>query len=234
MTDQAISADAHVKSGRLSRAGIIQTALAHIDDTGLETLSMRSLANDLGVEAMSLYRYVHGRDDLLEGVTDVLIGDVTSDLSDDLTGHWQGFLQALAHKVRHVAVEHPKAFPLIATRPPEAPWLRPPLRSVKVVDSFLTALIGYGFTDGQTVAAYRAFSSFLIGQLLLESAVHGASVGPDIEETPAASSGEGHPDAPEISEVKRLQPLLAEDRSAEEFEASLEMLLDRLSRDFSQ
>jgi len=224
---------------RLSRDLIVQTALAQIDRAGAQGLSMRSLAQELGVEAMSLYRYVHGREDLLEGVVALLMGDLTANLDEQLSEHWQGFLQTVAHEVRRIAIEHPKAFPLVATRHPAAPWLRPPLRSIEVVDTFLSTLIAHGFNDAQAVDAYRSFSSFLLGQLLLESAVRGAETGP-VEEP----LDEGNADIPEgdgqitladtAPEVRRLRPLLSEDRSDEEFEVTLEVLLDRLNRDLSQ
>lgn len=238
MSSQAQSDETTSYSGRLSRQLIVRTALSQIDRTGTEGLSMRSLAKDLGVEAMSLYRYVHGREDLLEGVVDALMDGLTSRLDAELTEHWQGYLQTLAHEVRLIAVEHPKAFPLVASRHPAAPWLRPPLRSIEVVDAFLAALIGYGFSDDQAVAAYRSFTSFLLGQLLLESAVRGAAVSPveepldegeaAIPEGDAARSLEGAP------QVMRLRGLLSEDRGDEEFETSLELLLDRLSMELSQ
>lgn len=224
-------------SGRLSRDIIVRTALSQIDRSGTDRLSMRSLAKDLGVEAMSLYRYVRGREDLLEGVVEALLGGVTSRLDAELAEHWQGFLQSLAHEVRQVAIEHPRAFPLVATRHPAAPWLRPPLRSIEVVDAFLRALIGYGFSDAQAVAAYRSFTSFLIGQLLLESAARGAEIVPDTAtlgdsaDRPDVDEREQLDDAPE---VKRLRPLLSEDRSADEFTAALELLLDRLDTELSQ
>ncbi len=74
----------------------------------------------------------------------------------------------MAHCVRRLALAHPKAFPLIASRPVEAPWLRPPLRSLRWVETFLDGLIGEGFSDTAAVGAYRAFTSFLLGHLLLE------------------------------------------------------------------
>lgn len=225
-------------AGRLSRELIIETALGQIDRSGPQGLSMRSLAQELGVEAMSLYRYVHGREDLLEGVIARLLGGLTSSLDDELSEHWQGFLQDFAHKVRQIAIDHPRAFPLVATRHPAAPWLRPPLRSIEVVNTFLNTLLEHGFTDAQAVEAYRAFSSFLLGQLLLESAVRGAETGPVEEpldegnaDIPERDGGIGFQDAPE---VLRLRPLLSEDRSDDEFEVSLEALLDRLDRDLSQ
>jgi TetR/AcrR family tetracycline transcriptional repressor len=165
-------------------------------------------------------------------------GGLTSRLDEQLSEHWQGFLQTVAHQVRQIAIDHPKAFPLIATRHPAAPWLRPPLRSVEVVDTFLTTLIGHGFTDAQAVGAYRSFSSFLLGQLLLESAVRGAETSP-VEE-PLDEGGadiperDGHVALDGASEVRRLRALLSQDRADEEFEVSLEVLLDRLDRELSQ
>ncbi len=103
---------------------------------------------------------------------------------------------------------------------------------------FLTALIGYGFTDAQAVDAYRSFSSFLLGQLLLESAARGAETGPMEEpldeggaDMPEHDGQIGLDDAPE---VRRLRRLLSEDRSDEEFEVSLEALLDRLNGELTQ
>lgn len=223
---------------RLSRDLIVETALAHIDRSGPHSLSMRTLAQELGVEAMSLYRYVRGKEDLLEGVIGLLMGNLTSSLDEKLAEHWQGFMQTVAHEVRRIALDHPKAFPLVATRHPAAPWLRPPLRSVEVVNTFLSALIGHGFTDAQAVGAYRAFSSFLLGQLLLESAVRGAETGPvevPLDEGGAAiPQGDGKIALDAAPEVRRLRSMLSEDRSDDEFEVSLEALLDRLDRELSQ
>jgi AcrR family transcriptional regulator len=223
---------------KLSRELIVATALAQIDRSGAQGLSMRSLAQELGVEAMSLYRYVNGREDLLEGVVAQLMGNLTSSLDDELAENWQGFLQTVAHEVRRIATDHPKAFPLVATRHPAAPWLRPPLRSVEVVEMFLSSLIEHGFTDEQAVGAYRSFSSFLLGQLLLESAVRGAETSPveePLDEGDAAlPEADGSVTLDEDSEILRLRPLLSEDRSDEEFEISLEALLDRLNRELTQ
>jgi AcrR family transcriptional regulator len=222
----------------LSRELIIGTALAQIDTIGPQALSMRSLAQQLGVEATSLYRYVNGREDLLEGVVARLMGNLNANLDPTLTEHWQGFLQAVAHEVRSIAIAHPRAFPLVATRHPAAPWLRPPLRSVEVVDTFLSALIGYGFTDEQAVDAYRSFTSLLLGHLLLESAVRGADTGPASEPLDEGGADipehDGQKDLANAPEVVRLRPLLSEERSDEEFDISLEALLDRLNLRLTQ
>lgn len=223
---------------RLSRDLIVTTALAQIDGRGATGLSMRTLAQELDVGAMSLYRYVNGKEDLLEAIVRLLMRDLMTALQDASTQQWQGFLQITAHEVRRIAVEHPRAFPLVATRHPAAPWLRPPLRSVEVVEIFLSTLLAQGFTDDQAVSAYRAFSSFLLGQLLLESAVRGAETGPVEEpldegnaDIPAHDGDATLADAPT---VRHLRALLSEDRAEEEFEVSLESLLDRLDRELSQ
>lgn len=230
--DDANASTANPSPGRLSRDLIIRTALEQIDATGAHGLSMRSLAHELGVEAMSLYRYVRGKEDLLEGVVDLLMNDLLADLDAELAEHWQGFLQTIAHRVRRIAVEHPNVFPLVATRPPEAPWLRPPLRSVEVVNAFLAALIARGFSDQQAVDAYRSFSSFLLGQLLLESATRGAPLAPVSEplgeEGAASPSKDAAATLADVPEVRRLRDMLSVDRSDEEFEVSLEVLLDRI------
>ena len=223
---------------RLSRHTIVDGAIAFIDRYGVQGLTMRGLGQELGVEAMALYRYVTGREDLLEAVIAELLSGVREDLDEELTESWQGYLQALAHRVRVIAVEHPAAFPLVATRHPAAPWLRPPLRSLELVEDFLSTLAKRGLTDDQVVGAYRSFTSFLLGTLLLEVAQRGAESSP-IEEPlnegdAQVANEDGSLDLNEKPTIVKFRKLLSEDRSAEEFEASLETLLDRLEIDLSQ
>ena len=165
---------------RLSRDRVLAAALAYIEEDGLATLTMRRLGQRLGVEAMALYRHVPSKEDLLDGVVESLVAGIQQD--DDVLESpqdgWQDFLQRLAHGVRRMALAHPKAFPLVASRPPEAPWLRPPLRSLDWVETFLAALVDEGFTEEAAVAGYRAYTSFLLGHLLLEVSSLGADVGP--------------------------------------------------------
>ena len=132
----------------LTRERIVETAVALIDSDGVSALTMRRLGARLEVEAMSLYRYVNGREDLLEAVVDALVGTIEIPAPGQLQpgDGWQAFLQHLAHDVRRLAHEHPSAFPLIATRHPAAPWLRPPLRSLRVVEGFLQGLRARGFS----------------------------------------------------------------------------------------
>jgi hypothetical protein len=137
---------------------------------------------------------------------------------------WQDYLVRLAHGVRRVALAHPLIFPLVATQPAQAPWVQPPLRNLGLIDSFLEGLKAAGFSDQGAVAAYRAFSSFLLGHLLLEVAAMGAAIG-GVDEVSDASS---ESDLGEYPQLLRLKGLLSEDRTGEEFEEALENLMNRI------
>ena len=227
--DVAVVAGGRAPSERvpLSRERVVQAALEFIEEHGLPNLTMRRLGERLGVEAMSLYRHVPGREELLDQVVTRIIAEMEYDdnVLDAPQDGWQDFLQRLAHGVRRTALAHPVAFPLVASRPLEAPWLRPPLRSVEWVERFLDGLIAEGFSDANAVGAYRAFTSFLLGHLLLEVASHGADLGPlDVIEDDERDEGlAGFPT------LKRLRTPLSEDHSAVEFEEALEELLQRIA-----
>lgn len=210
----------------LTRERIVETAVDFIDEHGLPGLTMRRLGALLGVEAMSMYRYVPGREQLLDGVVERIVDQMESDpaVLDRPRHGWQDYLQRLAHGIRRVALAHPKAFPLVASRPAEAPWLRPPLRSLRWVEAFLEGLGGEGFSDQAAVEAYRAFTSFLLGHLLLEVAALGADLGPlDVIDEDIDTTLAPYPT------VRRLAAQLREDHSATEFEDSLEDLLQRIA-----
>jgi AcrR family transcriptional regulator len=212
--------------GSLDRRKILQAAVTLIDETDLRQLTMRRLGTRLGVEAMSLYHYVHSREDLLDGVVELVIDDLYGDPDVHITGdNWQDYLQRLAHGVRRIALAHPQVFPLIATRPPAAPWVRPPLRSLRWMESFLDTLHHCGFSDAGSVAAYRSFSSFLLGHLLLEVSAQGADIGPIDQVDP---DDKPKTDLTEYPRLKSLESELSQDHSADEFEETLETLLDRL------
>ena len=226
--DRAAVEGASLPSARvaLSRERVVAAAVDYVEREGLAGLSMRRLGTVLGVEAMSLYRYVQGREVLLDGVAEAVMASMENDedVVVEPTHGWQDFLQRLAHGIRRVALAYPKCFPLVASRPTEAPWLRPPLRSVEWVERFLSGMVAEGFSDDAAVEAYRAFTGFLLGHLLLEVSVLGADLGPlDVLAEPSEEETHAHPI------VHRLERQLREDHFAAEFDAALEHLLDRLT-----
>jgi AcrR family transcriptional regulator len=174
---------------------------------------------------MALYRYIPGREQLLDGVVEFVMNELWErTMTGPLPGSWQEYLQELAHGVRDIAVAHPRVFPLVATRPPAAPWLRPPLRSLRWVESFLESLAKFGFTDRDSVLIYRAFATFLLGHLLLEAATNDTTSGSVVQDVEFFESND-------LTNYPRLLSLageLAQDGYEVEFEDSLEDLINRI------
>ena len=169
---------AQVERGRPSRPGrglsldrIVTAALELVDEQGIGAGTMRAVASRLGVRSMSLYRYVQDRDELYDAVVERIVNELADDPEVQLrpVEGWRPYLMGMAHGVRRYARAHPHAFPLVATRPPAAPWVNPPLRSLRWVEAMLTGLAAEGFSDEQVLFTYRTFNSFLLGYLLLET-----------------------------------------------------------------
>ena len=164
--------------GRRSRPGrglsldrIVTVTLELMDEQGIGAATMRAVSSRLGVRSMSLYRYVQDRDELFDAVVERIVGELADDPEVQLNpvDGWRPYLAGMAHGVRRYARAHPHAFPLVATRPPAAPWVNPPLRSLRWVEAMLTGLAREGFSDEQVLFTYRTFNSFLLGYLLLET-----------------------------------------------------------------
>ena len=226
MASPTATMEPRTSRGPLDRRTILLTAIAMIEEHDLRYLTMRRLGAQLGVEGMALYHYIQGREDLLDGIVEVVIDDLYGDPEVHLAAdEWQDYLQRLAHGVRRIALAHPQVFPLVATRPPAAPWVRPPLRSLRWMESFLETMHQCGFTDAGCVGAYRAFSSFLLGHLLLEVSAQGADVSPIVQADP---DDKPKTDLTEYPRLKSMEPELSQDHSAAEFEDALETLLERI------
>jgi TetR/AcrR family tetracycline transcriptional repressor len=164
--------------GRRSRPGrglsldrIVTATLELVDEQGIGAATMRAVASRLGVRPMSLYRYVQDRDELFDAVVERIVNELADDPEVQLrpVDGWRPYLSGMAHGVRRYARAHPHAFPLVATRPPAAPWVNPPLRSLRWVEAMVSGLAGEGFSDEQVLFTYRTFNSFLLGSLLLET-----------------------------------------------------------------
>ena len=212
--------------GTLTRQKVLTAALEVIDTGGARDFTMRRVADRFGVETMALYRYFPSRDDLLDSVVERVINDLYNDpRAETDTDNWPEFLTEVAHRVRRTALAHPLLFPLIATRGSAAPWVWPPLRSLRWMEGFLETFHRCGFSGAASLQAYREFSSFLLGHLLLETFPHPAQPPPDglPPELPNLPALVGHP------RLRGLQTELGIDHTAEEFGGSLHRLIDRIN-----
>lgn len=105
---------------RLSRGTVLRAAVDLVDAEGLDALTMRRLASELGVEAMSLYHYVANKDALLTGVIDQVATQVVAAVEElglaSPSTDWRGDLRAMILTARQVMLRHPWAPALIAER----------------------------------------------------------------------------------------------------------------------
>jgi len=141
-------------SGR--REEILDAALDLADEHGLEGVSMRALADRVGVTPMALYRHVKDKGALLDG----MVGRLLSALLPSRTPEgqtWEERLDALGHACREVTRRHPWAAHLLFSRPAVTP------DAVRAVDIVYTALIDAGVPESQVPRLERLVSTFVIG-----------------------------------------------------------------------
>ncbi|MBG6134894.1 TetR/AcrR family transcriptional regulator [Longispora fulva] len=121
---------------------IVAASVALADAEGLDALSMRRVAADLGTGTTSLYRHVAGRDELVDLMTDAVQGEAPPVA---LTGDWRSDLRAVAHRQRAALLCHPWLGPVMATRPALGP------NSLRQMDTALGA--AGALTDDITLAS---------------------------------------------------------------------------------
>ena len=143
----------------LTRARITEVSLALADAHGVANLSMRALARELGVEAMSLYNHIRNKEDLLDIVVDTVVGRI--DLPSK-GSNWQNEMRRRAQSMRTVFLAHPWAPPLIVGRINVGP------NSLALMDATLSCLRAAGFSYVQADHAMNALDSLIYGFHLLE------------------------------------------------------------------
>ncbi|BAL86533.1 putative TetR-family transcriptional regulator [Actinoplanes missouriensis 431] len=113
---------------------ILDQALALVDERGLAAMSMRAVAERVGLTSMALYPYVGGKDALLDGLVDLLNLELGTAVGDDLADiDWRRRLRALGRAVRALAHAHPSAYPLLLNRSAtgaSASWLTAALHGI--------------------------------------------------------------------------------------------------------
>jgi AcrR family transcriptional regulator len=110
---------------------ILDQALALVDERGLAAMSMRAVAERVGLTSMALYPYVGGKDALLDGLVDLLHLELGQNAVPAADIDWRPRLRALGRAVRALAARHPGAFPLLLNRSAAgSSWLMAALRAV--------------------------------------------------------------------------------------------------------
>lgn len=146
----------------LSRDRISEAALAHIEAHGRVSLSMRSLAADLGCEAMSLYHHIDGIEGVLDAVVDRMLANVAAALTD--AHEPRKGLEIYAKAFLALAEDHPEAFPLVPTRL----WRTP--AAMAVVSLGIKLLQDMGLPPRTALRQARVIGAYLGGAGLALSA----------------------------------------------------------------
>jgi AcrR family transcriptional regulator len=138
---------------------VLSAAIAFADANGIESLSMRKLGQELGVEAMSLYKHVANKDDMLDGMIDVVFGEI--DLPSRAV-HWKAAMRHRALSARQALSRHPWAIGLTESR------VRPGPANLRHHDSVIGCLRAEGFSIETALHAYSALDSYIYGFALQE------------------------------------------------------------------
>jgi AcrR family transcriptional regulator len=140
----------------LSRQAILDAAVALADASGIEAVTMRRLADELGVEAMSLYHHTPNKEALLDGMVDVLFDEVASQLAES-TGDWSQRLRSRILSARRVQLRHPWAPAVIQSR------RAPGVPMVRYVDGCIAIMHDGGLSYDLIHHSLHAFGSRIYG-----------------------------------------------------------------------
>lgn len=151
--------------GQVGRSVILRCALRIVDRDGVEGLSMRRLSEEVGRDPTVLYRHVPNKAALLDGVVEIVIGQLRVDTADP---DWAAQLRAVAHDFRRLALEHPKVVPLLVTRPLATPLGQRPPGMLRPLEDILALLTSVGFSALDALHIYRMLFGYLYGHILTE------------------------------------------------------------------
>src|SRR5690242_15452342 len=146
---------------RLTRERILEAGLHLADSAGVEAITMRRLGEHLGFEAMSLYRHVANKDDLLDGMLDLVLEEWQL---PDSEVEWAETIRTSAHSVHDALRRHPWAARLLMT----GSHIRP--TRLRYMDSLLGTLAGAGFDAETTYHVYHLLDGYIFGFTLWEIA----------------------------------------------------------------
>ena len=217
----ATASDSRRERPRLSRERVLRAAVSVADAGGIGGLTIRSLATELGVKPMSVYHHVANKDEILDGIVDIVFGEIELPTAG---GDWRAEIHRRATSARHVLRRHPWAIGLLESRTSPGP------ATLRHHDANLATLRAAGFSVEMTAHAYALLDSFVYGFALQEASLPLADPGtvaevgqPILEHF---STGE-YPHLVELATEFVLQPGYD---FGNEFEFGLNLILDSLAR----
>jgi AcrR family transcriptional regulator len=207
----------------LSRDRVLSAAVALADQAGIESLSMRKLAHELGVVPMALYKHVAGKEELLDGMVDVVIGEIDPPLGD--TG-WKTAVRQRVLSARRALLRHPWASRVIETRTSRTPAV------LGYMDSMSGMFLAGGFSADLTHHVMHALGNRMWG-FTRELFDDGQSAAPDPPPAAFEEMAARYPHIVEIAMAATRGDLSAVGQGCDEqseFEFALDLLLDGFER----
>lgn len=203
----------------LSRERILEAAVALADASGIDAVTMRGLASQLGVEAMSLYNHVANKDDLLDGVVEVIASEIEE---PDASAGWRDATRQRALAAHTALLRHPWASVLWASRPNIGP------ARMRHLDGMLRGLREGGFAPGILDVGFHTLHNHIVGHALQRS-----SFPFEEADLPAMSARylDGFPEEtyPDLAAHIR-HHIDTDDGEERSFEFGLDAILDALQR----
>lgn len=205
---------------QLTRERVVAAAVQLADRDGIESISMRRLARELDVEAMSLYTHVRNKDDLLDGMVDAVIGQIPTDGDGP---DWKASLRRIVLAARGVVLRHPWAPRTIQTR------ATPGLAVLNYVNAVIGVLREGGFSVAQAHHALHILGSRALGftQDLFDDS---GALEPEAASRLASELGATHPYAVEMALAVTHTGVLGPCDDDVEFAFALDFILDGLER----
>ena len=203
----------------LTRERVLAAAIDLADRDGIASLSMRKLAQELGVEAMSLYHHVANKDAILDGLIDLVFGEIDLPVGE---ADWKAAMRRRAISAREVLRRHPWATGLMESRSTPGP------ATLRHHDAVLGILRNAGFPLELAAHAYSLLDSYIYGFALQETSLP-FNTPEETAEVAQAMMAEFPADAyPHLAEVITEHALRPGYVYADEFEFGLSLILDAL------
>ncbi|HRF46519.1 MAG TPA: TetR/AcrR family transcriptional regulator C-terminal domain-containing protein [Anaerolineales bacterium] len=205
----------------LTRDVILTAALRIVDEEGLEALSMRRVATAVGVEAMSLYNHVNDKQDLLNGLADLVLAGITP---PDPSRRWDRRLEAIAIGLYEALITHPALVVVLASeqgRPTD-------LKVLQGMDGILAALAESGLSPRRQVSAYRGLLALCLGFVLTHTLGLTATKSEALTTWAAWDPGQWDPKT--LPNLARLAPQFQKTHADDDFRFMLEAYLETLRR----
>jgi AcrR family transcriptional regulator len=204
----------------LTRERVLRGAVSIADASGIGALTMRSLAQELGVKPMSLYHYVANKDEILDGIVDLVFSEIDLPSAD---GDWRSEMRRRATSARRALRRHPWAIGLLESRSTPGP------ATLRHHDATLGTLRRAGFSVAMTAHAYALLDSYVYGFALQEASL--PFDGPDtVADIAEPMMQRFSPDEyPHLVEMAREHILRPGYDFGDEFEFGLGVILDALT-----